>query len=79
LPNKKQLKLKGMLKLPNLLFNSNNKLQLLPFNRKRKLKWPFKRQRRPELHRRNKIKSIEKMLSLLPCRKLKKRPKLLLK
>jgi len=79
LPNKKPLKLERMLKLLNLLFNSNNKQQLLPFNRQRKLNWQFNRQRKPELHRRNKIKSIEKMLSLLPCKKLKKRPLLLLK
>lgn len=79
LQNKKQLKPGRMLRLPNLLFNSNSKQQLLPFNRQRKLNWQFNRQRRPELHRRNKIKSTEKMLSLLPCKKLKKRPMLLLK
>jgi len=68
-----------MLKLPNLLFNSNNKQQLLLSNRQRKQSWLFKRQKRLELLRRNKIKSIEKMLSLLPCKKPKKKPKLLQK
>lgn len=73
MPNKRLLRLVRMYKVPNLLSNSNNKQLQSLFNKLMKLKWPFKRLKRTELPNRNKIKSIEKMPSSQPCKRLRRK------
>lgn len=63
-------------KLP---LNSNSKLQPSPYNKQKMLKWQFRRLRRPELLKQSKTKSIEKMLSSLPCKKQRRKLRHLLK
>lgn len=65
-----------MLRLPNLQFNSSNKLLPLPSNRLKKQRSLFKKQSRPELSKKSKTKSIEKMPSSLPCKRPKRKLKL---
>jgi hypothetical protein len=65
-----------MLRLPNLLFNSSNKLQPLPNSRLKKQRSQSKRQSRLESSKRSKTKLIVKMPNSLPCKRPKRKLKL---
>jgi hypothetical protein len=68
-----------MQRLLNLLSNNNSKPPLSPNNKLKRPKWLSNRQNRLELPKRSKIKSTERMLNSLPCSKLRRRKKHLLK